>query len=637
VWEQRLALQKLLQILLTDRRAFPDEELAEYLWDEPGEHAKKTVRARISELRRLLESKLKDGTKSRYILRRNSGYCFCWERPDYYWIDADEFDKHSIEAQRYYAQQAWVAAVQEYEAALALYQGEYLAEERYEEWAAGPSRRYREKFLQALESVAECHARLGQYEKAIAACRRALTDTCEERFFQRLMLWHYLSGNHSEALRTYEECKRVLKERINTEPSPETVRLYEQIRARRVLDIDRPYPPPKITRPQIPYALSPGSVPFVGRRAELARLVGYLEQARQGHGCSALISGEAGWGKTRLAHELIAYAQRRFENDSFQGRCSNVAYLAYQPWAEIVRRALAADLAPVPFPKGKGTGVRSGTNLQPLWLAEVAQLVPELRTHKPDLPINPELPPQQAQLRFFEGLTQFLLSLAERKGLSKPLILFLDDLHWADTTSLDFLSYFLPRIEQRPIFLIGAYRSEEVPKEHPLQKFVQTWEPKGLAHSLALPHWAGQEVHDLLQSLPFKVADLQAFAQRLYRESEGVPLFVILTLQHLFETDLLRVEGQAWIATGSLADERELPLPRAIQELIERRVSWLSEPELELLQLTSVIGREFEYAVLQRAWEDDSLTALEGLVKAHLVVERQGRYEFSHELISKFH
>lgn len=616
VWEHRLAIQKLFQILLTEKRAFSEEELMEYLWEEP--RASTTLRARISELRRILEPQRKTHAPSRYILQRNTGYCFCWERVDNYWIDADEFDKHYVRAQRYYSQQAWANAAQEYEAAITLYQGDYLAEERYEEWAAGPSRLYREKLLQALDSVADCHARLGRYEKAIAACRHALTHRHEERFYQKLMLWHYLAGNHSEALRAYEECKRVLKEQIDTEPSPETERLYEQIRARRVLDIDKPYPPPKIGRSPIPYALSPGSVPFVGRRAELARLVGYLEQAHQGQGCAVLISGEAGWGKTRLAHELLAYAQRRFQSESLQGRCSHS--IAYQPWAEIIREGVQRT---VPLP-----------TIQPLWLAEVAQLVPELRTHKPDLPINPELPPQQAQLRFFEGLTQFLLSLVRVNGRS-PLLLFLDDLHWADAASLDFLSYFLPRIEQQPILIIGAYRSEEVGEEHPLRKFLQTWEPKGLVHSLALSPWTAHDVHELLQNLPLQVQDAERFAQRLHRESEGVPLFVILTLQHLFETDLLRVEGQAWVAADevSLADAKKLPLPRAIQELIERRVSWLSEPELEFLQLASVIGREFEYAILQRAWEGDALTALEGLLKAHVVVERQGRYEFSHDKI----
>lgn len=624
VWDQRIALQKLLQILLTERRAFSDDELTEYLWAEPQEHAQKTVRARISELRHLLEPKRKDGAKSRYILRRNSGYCFNWEEPACYWIDADEFDKHLQEAQHRQATEAWTNAAQEYEAALALYQGDYLAEERYEDWAAGPSRLYREQFLQALASMAECHARLGQYEKSIAACKRALTCTCEERFSQRLMLWHYLSGNHSEALRIYEECKKTLKEQADTEPSPATENLYKQIRARHIPDLDKPYPPPKVTRPQIPYALSPGSLPFVGRQAELARLVGYLEQARNGHGGSVLLSGEAGWGKTRLAHELIAYAQRRFKSDNFQGRCSSVAHLAYQPWAEIVRESLQ---------RHKPSDLQA---VQPIWLAEVAALVPELRAQKPDLPQNTELPPQQAQLRFFEGLTQFFLSLVGANGRS-PLLLFLDDLHWADAASLDFFSYFLPRIEQRPILIIGTYRSEEIRDGHPLQKLMQMWTPKGLMHSLSLTRWTAQEVHELLKNLPLKVQDSQAFARRLYRESEGVPLFVILTLQHLFETDILRAVRQSWVAVdeGYLTDEQKLPLPTAIQELIERRLSWLSEPELEFLQLASVIGREFEYPVLQRAWESESdgLAALEGLLRAHLVIERQSRYEFSHDKI----
>lgn len=618
-WTKGEKHKALLKILLTEPgKVFSHDELIEYLWpeDEP-EKAKANLFNRVAELRRILEPNLKRGSNSKYILTCHLGFSF---NPEDCWIDAYEFQQHYRKFRQLDNGGDSSHAIQEAEAACNLYQGDFLEEDRYEDWAQAAREHFKNQYIEMSAFLAEHYARCGEYQRAISVCLGMLErDQLRESVYRQLMLYQYICGDQSEALRTFERCQAVLEANLDVEPDRETKRLYEQIKAGNVPDIDRCYPEPTRPTPEVPYTLS--RLPFIGRQPELACLAGYLEQARQGRGCLLLISGEAGWGKTRLAHELIAYARRFFQSHSLQGRCSDISYVAYQPWAEILREGVqyTSFLSDIPA----------------LWLAEVAQLVPEVRLYKPDLPTNPELPAQQARLRFFEGLSQFLLSLAEHKNLSKPLVLFLDDLHWIDAASLDFLSYFLPHIEQHPILFIGAYRSEEVSESHLLQKFIQTWEPKGLVRLLTIPPWTIQEVHILLQSLPLRIENLQVLTQRLYQESEGVPLFVILTLQHLFEIRLLQIEGEAWVAAdeGYVVDAKKLPLPRSIRELIKRRLSWLSKPELELLQVASVIGREFEYAVLQQAWEGDSLTALERLGKAHLVIERHGRYEFSHDKI----
>ncbi|MGQ9852570.1 MAG: AAA family ATPase [Candidatus Oleimicrobiaceae bacterium] len=155
--------------------------------------------------------------------------------------------------------------------------------------------------------------------------------------------------------------------------------------------------------------------------------------------------GPPGVGKTRLTQELISYARKQFK--IFQGHCPELIRLVYHPWSEAVRKRLELkreDLQAIPS----------------LWLAEVAKIAPQLRVQMPELAENPPLPPQQEPLRFFEGLAQFFLGLVNVGA--NGLVVFLDDLHWADAASLDFLNYFLSRIPKKSILILGTYRGEEM-------------------------------------------------------------------------------------------------------------------------------------------------------------------------------
>ncbi len=599
-------------------------ELIEYLW--PGldpKSAASNLRSRVGELRHVLEPHLQKGSQSKYIVTRHQGYCFQRHPDD--WLDVAELNYLSEAGRQAESQGNWEKAVSLYQSAASLYRGPYLAEDPYEEWAIAPRQRWQALYLDILSHLAECHARLGQYRRAIARCREILRhEKYRESTYRQLMLYSYLAGHHGEALRTYQECHTALAE-LSTQPEPAPQKLHEQILQRHIPGIDQTYQAPPVLRHEIPYTLSPGSVPFVGRQAEYARLREYMEQVRKRHGGCVLLSGEAGIGKTRLAQESLAYAHQQFKAIVLRGQSYELGlHAAYQPWTEVVRESLESlkhdDLQAIPS----------------LWLAEVAKLVPELRARVPDLPENPPLPPEHAQLRFFEGLTQFLLNLVGVNGRS-PLLLFLDDLHWADPSSLEFLNYFLPRLQEQPILIVGTYRSEEVPEGALLHKFIQTWRPRDLVHVLSLERLKASEVERLLKELPLELRRADVFSQRLYRETEGHPLFLIATLQHFFEEGALRVEGDAWVTDieDISTNYRELMIPQTVKDVIAQRVSRLSEPERKLLQLASVIGHDFEFALLARAWEGNGerLAALECLTKAHLLVERRGRYEFSHDKI----
>jgi tetratricopeptide (TPR) repeat protein len=576
----------------------------------------------ISEMRRLLEPH-KKASQSQYILKTSNGYC--WNSRAECRIDVIEFVEHSERAQALQAEEQFAQAAAEYEAALKLVQGEYLADDRYADWAVPLRQKWQETYLNLLERLADCHARLGQYRHAITRSSQVLQlEELRESVYCQLMLYHYLSGNQPEALRMYEQCAKVLRAQLNIEPGTQTKELYEQIKARHIPGIDQIYKPQPMVRHEIPYTLSPGSVPFVGRKIELAQLLDYVEQASKGHGSCVLISGEAGVGKTCLIQELTASAAKRFKIQVLQSRCDELSQ-SYQNLAALVRDGLdklrGEDLQMIPR----------------LWLAEVARLIPELRRRMPELPENPLLPPQQEQLRFFEGIVQFFLGLIASESISKPIILFLDDLHWADESSVSFLNYFLPRVEEKPILILGTYRSEEVIDGHPFLKLVQGGEPKNLLHSVSLSRLEAAQVGEFIGKLPLKIKRPEIFAGRLYQETRGNPFFLIATLQHFFEEGALSVEDEYWVThiEDISANYKELMIPPSVKELIVRRLSRLNETEEKLLRLASVIGREFELALLERAWDGNGecIAALMSLTSAKLLVDHQGHYEFGHDKI----
>ncbi|MFQ6090504.1 MAG: AAA family ATPase, partial [Candidatus Bipolaricaulia bacterium] len=479
----------------------------------------------------------------------------------------------------------------------------------------------REVYLDLLSHLADLHARLGQYRRAIARCYQALREErYRESLYRQLMLYCYLAGNQAEALRVYERCQDLLSQELGTEPAEETRELYRQIWQRRLPEADRVYPTPRIERHPIPYPLS--RTPFVGREEEFARLVQYLERARLGKGSVVLIAGEAGVGKTRLASEFTGYARRTARVSILQGFCQELEIkLAYQPLIEALRGGLA-ELAPEAL---------GGTT--PLWLAEVAKLVPELHEKIPDLPANPALPPEQERGRLFEGIVQFLVGLARQA----PLIVLLDDLQWVDPSTCDLLHYLTPRLREQPILLLGTYRREEVDEEHPLTGLIR--KSRGSFQLIELSRLSFEEVEGLLTDLAPSLNE--PFRRRIYEETAGNPFFIVSILQNLFEEGALKVDERGrWVTDidDITLNYRELMISPGIREAIRRRLSVLAEDERRFLKLAAIIGRELDPALLKRAWGGEGqgeVELVERLLETNLIVEAEGRYEFSHPKISE--
>src|SRR5712692_1895491 len=199
----------------------------------------------------------------------------------------------------------------------------------------------------------------------------------------------------------------------------------------------------------------PSRTPFVGRGHELAALDERLAMAAQGQGGVVLLAGESGIGKTRLAEELAALAHAQGAR-TLWGRCyEGEGAPAFWPWVEILRawlRRCDSDTARAALGPGA---------------ADIAQLVPDVRWLLPDLPEPPQLDPAQARFRLFDAVATFL---CEAGAADPPLVLILDDLHWADTPSLLLLEFLARDLSAAPILVVGTYRDVEVLRGEPLAR-----------------------------------------------------------------------------------------------------------------------------------------------------------------------
>src|SRR5713101_5305748 len=262
----------------------------------------------------------------------------------------------------------------------------------------------------------------------------------QEDAYRRLMRLHFAAGDRAAALRAYDTCRAMLATSMQTEPTPETVALASRIRA-----VAPPRRKEVLTRPA---GLSPAALldgPLLGRTAELSTLIKVYHSAQRGQTQVVLLEGEVGIGKTRLASEFLAWAETEGA-DVLQGQAFEAGgQLPYRPLIEALRPRIERENAPDDL-------------LSDTWLAELARLLPELGDRYPDLPV-PTGDKSVARNRLFEAVAHLGQALAARA----PLVLFIDDVQWADAASLDVVHYLARRFaeSQTPALLLLTLRVGE--------------------------------------------------------------------------------------------------------------------------------------------------------------------------------
>lgn len=269
--------------------------------------------------------------------------------------------------------------------------------------------------------------------------------------------------------------------------------------------------------------------------------------------------------------------------------------------------------------------------VKPLWLAEVAKLVPELGDLlESKLQENLPFQPEEEQLRLFIALMEFLIALSD----ARPLLLFLDDLHHADGSTLKYLHYLAHHLPRKRILLLGTYRPEEVSEAHQLAELIGQLYPQGLLERMSLGRLSQEETALLIEEMLGLEEGEEEFIRKMYQETEGNPFFIIELVKSVIEGGALYIEEGKWHTPS--AEAVEAYIPPTVQEFIATRSRRLSQRGRELLNLAAVAGQEIDLKVLAHAngsKEGELMEALEELTATYFLEETERGYSFSHELI----
>jgi len=504
-----------------------------------------------------------------------------------------------------------------------LYQGDFLAgftlrdSPAFDEWQFFETESLRKQFASVLEQLVARETEQRAYKRAIEHARRWLAlDALHEPARRALMLLYARDGQRAAALRQYHECVRQLDTELGVAPLPETTELYREIQENKLTTDERRQTTDG--RPHVEMALPsaarrpPSDFPLVGRARELETLLNTYAQVALGRPSSAagrliVIEGEAGIGKTRLAQEFLERATNQGATILTARAYAEQRALAYAPFAQALRAAL-----------NEPPSAKRLEKIPPPLRAEAARLVPELA---PNVALA-ALDTLGAPARFFDAVTQVILTLLQN---SAPGIFFCDDAQWLDIASLDLLAFLVRRLKNSPFCILLTWRSQEIPNHHPIRRLYADELRQERAQLVSLTRLAHADAQTLVNVATQRGAPIDAaLAARLYDESEGQPFFL--------------VESLKWIER-----EKQLPedgLPATVRELLHSRLAPLSETARQLISAASVIGRSFDFEILDAVsgrTEQETIAGLEELEAQGLMVETARvdapQYDFTHEKI----
>lgn len=375
-------------------------------------------------------------------------------------------------------------------------------------------------------------------------------------------------------------------------PRPEHVfELRLQTAEQREEAVDAP-----LERPELPAVLT-GPGRFVGRVLELERL-GFAWQGALAGGIHAmLIAGEPGVGKTRLAGE---WSQQAFGQGAvvLYGRSDEDLGAPYQPFAEALRSLVPCIGAQ------RLRGLRGVEALLPL--------IPGLTEVLPDLSTPPRADPDTERYALFDAV----VALLELASASAPVVLILDDLHWAAKPTLLLLRHLLRFGDHTRVQIVATYRSTDLDRSHPLASMLADLHRDGTADRLAL---SGLDAEDVTAYVAEAGYDDDQLARALVSVTGGNPFFLIEALRHVDES------GGVWDPNT---------LPQGIREAVSRRLSRLPAATNKALAAAAVVGSRFALDLVEGVLEQDLVDAFDEACKAGIVIEESGgRYRFNHALI----
>jgi DNA-binding SARP family transcriptional activator len=611
-------------LVIEANRVVSADRLADLVWDgAPPERAQASLQAYVSKLRRVLEPD-NDGRERpwQHLVTRAPGYSFLI---DPIATDTGRFEHGCADAITALRAGDATTAATLLDDALALWRGEPYADFTFSGFARNEISRLHELRWRAIEARGDAWLALARHDDLIAALEPLVRDApLRERLRAQQALALYRRGRQADALAALAAAREVLLDELGLDPGPELQRLEQDIlRQDPELDAVRPAPAPLAEPPAADpptdvsagvaaggapgvasgpeddagSATGPARPPMVGRAGDLARASHLVDAARAGRGELLLVLGEAGIGKSRLAEETAAHAEAAGVQVLW-GRCPDLEGAPpFWPWTQVLRSYLAAHPETPVVPRLEAfwpdAGERGG------------RLVPA--EHPPS---NDDESGGLFQL--IDAAAAFLAEIAAQH----PLLIVLEDLHWADSASLQLVRFLTVGAPPGAMSVLAT--SREVDEGAPLDALKAEMVRAPRADTCVLEHLDRDAVAELVQRMTGATVTPGAVT-RVLRRSGGNPFFV---------GELVR-----------LGDDGGDAVPVGVRDVIRRRIGQLDDPVRELLLAAACcpdgFGLDAITAVLERPLDDvaDDVDAALAARLLQEVPDRAGRFRFEHLLV----
>lgn len=669
-WQYRSIRALLAYLLTSPGRRRGRDQIMDALWPNLDiENAANRLNSTVHQLRQLLEPDLTRPASSR-LLRVEPDILLLADTSDI-WVDVDAFIQLNTRAAMTSDPSQ---AEQLLEEAAQLYGSDFLQGERSSEWVLAQREVYQRIWIGLLLELTDRRIARNELSSALEALYPVLAaDPMNEATVRRLMLTLTQLQRQDEALQVYQRLVTMLKAHHGAEPLPETTRIFEAIRAGNIKDVLEHMPfspqkaqPTKENTAESPHLETPqptlGHIgrshqsPFIGRTEELStmrNILHALEYASEQTNITLttmpslpfgtanassflLLKGETGIGKTRLAEELSREAIQRGWSVAWSRCYEQESDIPYHLWIEVLRKAMLATYGShILQLHHNATSTTLNATFGSRTIQHLSTLLPELQQVLPEDAMPHLVLTAQEQLLLWEATRSFLSTLS----LKSPLLIVLDDIQWADGSSLELLAYLTRRLHAQPgqrILLLGTCRDPELEPTHPLRTLLVDLQREKAITTLNVWPLTNAQIGTLIAPLP------EPIAQHIQQQAAGNPFFAEELARYSYAT--LSKESTCKEQQSNTSTNTPL-LPETITAAFERRLNNLSIACQRLLGKAAVLGGSFELEMLRimeygttlQQDDDTLLDLLEEALQAGVLTEENSDqtivYYFWHPMI----